>query len=368
MFTIFNYIMIIAVGFIAFVVPIILTAMNIYNCVSSKPKKEKQISCLTVILGGILYMLLHFMSFEEAGDWNERIDELSVHNSISSEYMWCVILIIMFGILSYFTLLLVDAKKIPPLVCILSIVALVLFNIFQIVYAIQIEKNVEGFGAYLYIYHFNIILLSASVLRKQIRQQVAIMSDKVMNVGDNKKFQWLYSKMNSVSKYTIIVFISLFVVIAIFEIIFVLAGQGIDAPIKAFTDTADWTFSQQIPPPPLDHRGHYLCTVAAGGHEKVVKPLRLGTRRGETIVVNRQLCIANAFEEVIQEKFPKFHKKVRSFYDTYGYPISKHITTAFKADITYILMKPLEWIFLIFLYMVDIYPEQRISRQYKYNN
>ena len=46
-----------AVGFIAFVVPIILTAMNIYNCVSSKPKKEKQISCLTVILGGILYML-----------------------------------------------------------------------------------------------------------------------------------------------------------------------------------------------------------------------------------------------------------------------------------------------------------------------
>ena len=57
MFSIFYYIMIIAVGFIAFVVHIILTAMNIYNCVSSIPKKEKQISCLTVILGGILYML-----------------------------------------------------------------------------------------------------------------------------------------------------------------------------------------------------------------------------------------------------------------------------------------------------------------------
>lgn len=86
----------------------------------------------------------------------------------------------------------------------------------------------------------------------------------------------------------------------------------------------------------LDYSGHYLCTIVAGGHKKVVKPLRLGTRRGTTIVVNRQLCIANAFEEVIQEKFPKFHKKVRNFYDTYGYPISKHITTSFRADIIYI--------------------------------
>ena len=76
-------------------------------------------------------------------------------------------------------------------------------------------------------------------------------------------------------------------------------ASAADAPIKAFTDTADWTFSQQIPPPPMESSGHYLCTVAAGGHKKIVKPLRYGTRRGQTIVVNRQLCIANAFEEWI---------------------------------------------------------------------
>lgn len=40
----------------------------------------------------------------------------------------------------------------------------------------------------------------------------------------------------------------------ILEIIFILAGQGADAPIKALTDTADWTFSKQIPPPPIDHQ------------------------------------------------------------------------------------------------------------------
>ena len=128
--------------------------------------------------------------------------------------------------------------------------------------------------------------------------------------------------------------------------------------------SADWTFSKQTPPPPSDYEGHYLCTVAAGGHKKVVKPLRFGSRRGATIIVNRQLCIANAFEEVIQIKFPSFHRMVRHIYDTYGYPLSKLIINPLRADVVYIIMKPLEWIFLLFLYLVDVRPEQRIRNQY----
>lgn len=79
---------------------------------------------------------------------------------------------------------------------------------------------------------------------------------------------------------------------------------------------------------------------------------------------NRQLCVANAFEDLIQEKTPRFHHFVRYIYDKYGYPISKHINTATKADITYIVMKPLEWVFLAILYMFDIKPENRIATQY----
>ena len=55
---------------------------------------------------------------------------------------------------------------------------------------------------------------------------------------------------------------------------------------------------------------------------------------------------------------------MRYIYDKYGYPISKHINTATKADITYIIMKPLEWVFLAILYMFDIKPENRIATQY----
>ena len=54
----------------------------------------------------------------------------------------------------------------------------------------------------------------------------------------------------------------------------------------------------------------------------------------------------------------------KNIYDKYGYPLSKHINTAFQADITYILMKPLEWIFLLVLYIFDEKPENRIATQY----
>lgn len=153
-------------------------------------------------------------------------------------------------------------------------------------------------------------------------------------------------------------------ILGIIIMILCLFGQQPDSAIKAFTETSDWILSRQISPPPVEYDTHYLCTVSLRGHRKLVKPIRYGIRRGEKIVVNRQLCIANAFEQLIMEKTPRFHRVVRNFYDTYGYPVSKHITTAWSADFIYLLMKPLEWIFLIVLYLFDTKPEDRIATQY----
>ena len=109
---------------------------------------------------------------------------------------------------------------------------------------------------------------------------------------------------------------------------------------------------------------HYLCTVAAGGHKKVVKPLRTGKRHGHQVLVNRQLCIANAFEQLLEEHIPRFHRAVRGLYDKTGYPIAKHIRSPYLADGIYFFMKPLEWIFLLVLYLCDPEPENRIAVQY----
>ena len=151
-----------------------------------------------------------------------------------------------------------------------------------------------------------------------------------------------------------------------------LLGQDHDSIIKMWTQTSDWQLSEMGESPKniiavwegSYSDGHYLCTVAAGGHRKIVKPQRMGRRHGHDIVVNRQLCVANAFEQILQEKTPVFHKAVRSFYDKYGLPVSKLIRKPLTADIVYIIMKPLEWLFLIVLYMTDAEPEKRIAVQY----
>lgn len=323
---------------IAFVIPGGLTIWNIYNLFSKKSRKVRLASWLTIVIGGIFYMLLYAIAFDPAGDWYEPIYIFQTHYSISSQYVLSIALPTLIGFIGLIILFNVKSDKLPPLVSALSIASVVILNIIQIVYAVQISENiirtsVEGMDILLYVYHLNIFILSVTAVRNQIRQQLEIYKSlDENNQSTGKGIGWLYGKIKNISNYTVLIFICLFFLIAILEIIFILLGQGADAPIKAFTDTADWTFSKQLPPPPLKYEGHYLCTVAAGGHKKIVKPLRCGV------------------------------------YDKYGYPISKHITTPYQADLVYIVMKPLEWLFLIFLYLFDIRPEQRISRQYAYRN
>ena len=68
---------------------------------------------------------------------------------------------------------------------------------------------------------------------------------------------------------------------------------------------------------------------------------------------------------LVAEKFPPLHKKIRRFYDTHGYPLSRLITTPLRADIVYVMMKPAEWFFVFALYLFTVDPEERIARQYR---
>ena len=366
----------IIVVIIAIAAPIVLSVCNIISFCSEKvtPKFYKVSSTLTVFVGGFLYLLLYGLVFNPGADWYVQLYDNQTHYSVSTDYMPTLVILAVIGLAGYFTLLFGSAEKLPPLVSVICVAAVIMINVLHIAHAVQISNHLSFFTAgsgdelsfLFYVYHANLLLISATTLRKHIREMLAVAKSKGMDESENVKFRRIYAIMTRFSHYSLLVFVALFVLIAVLEIIFVLIGQGFDAPIKAFTDTADWTFSQQTPPPPMVYDGHYLCTVAAGGHRKVVKPLRYGTRLGHTIVVNRQLCVANAFEELIHDKLPHFHKVVRGGYDKYGYPVSKYITTPLRADIVYFLMKPLEWVFVFVLYLFDKDPEKRISRQYEY--
>jgi len=151
--------------------------------------------------------------------------------------------------------------------------------------------------------------------------------------------------------------------IAVQQGILMLFGQQPDSFIKAFAETCTFTFSQ-FPPPPNPGDGHYLCTIASRGNKKLVKPLRKGWRGGRVIDVNRQLLISNAFEEWLEEYTPIFHSYLRRFYTTVAKPLNEMVKSSRISNAVFMIMKPLEWFFLFWLYLVDEKPENRIHRQY----
>ena len=135
------------------------------------------ISTLTIFVGGIFYIFLHAISFDEAGDWYEVVNTMQYHYSISSEY-WLIGLIVLLGFASYFLLLFVKAEKLPPLVSVIAICMVILLNVIQIVYAFQLSKNVNDLAYLLYVYHANILILSARVIHRQMKEQIGLFQSR----------------------------------------------------------------------------------------------------------------------------------------------------------------------------------------------
>ncbi|MDB4931571.1 MAG: hypothetical protein JWM10_4055 [Myxococcaceae bacterium] len=111
---------------------------------------------------------------------------------------------------------------------------------------------------------------------------------------------------------------------------------------------------------------HYLCTVAARGTPSLVRPERVGRRNGHPILVNRQLAVANAFEDLLHTRWPRFGRLARASYDRVGLPVSRYITRTWMADAVFVAMKPFEWAFYATLLLLDRGdPEARIDRMYR---
>jgi len=381
---------------LSYTIPPVITLINIAILTDKKSELEFPVDVLTFALGIPLTVLL--FSYWEAKEYTEPIvlnyDDFTLHTPISYKHMITFLVIAVVAIIGYW-ILRIKKENLPTFITVLCISSMYLGIALGIIFIIQILKNIPTAsrylpleGLYLTLFPLNYILCSIRLMRQVITLKInnqAREEDKLceyefnterqsLGTSSNEKDKGIYKNrflnfcyrllLKSAGWYTA-AFLLMIPLLGILLIILVIFGQSPDSIIKAFTETSDWTLSQEISPPPIeDYSGHYLCTVALKGHKKLVKPTRMGIRHGEKIVVNRQLCIANAFEQVIQERLPKLHKLIRNVYDNYGYPLSKHITTKWRADIVYILMKPLEWFFLLILYSFDIKPENRIAMQY----
>ncbi|MDE6666174.1 MAG: hypothetical protein K2K14_08340 [Ruminococcus sp.] len=350
--------------------PLMLTGFNIRHFRNARNDIHAvQIDLITIFIGGVYHMLLLSMvgGALHGGitdkNYKEAVYPDEYHEMINSEYGAIIEWVMVIGFIAMVMLCVRKPMKTPPLQSALCIAFTAIMLLLIGIMHVQMICNFESAFIMFYLYYFNLIIISARRILYHITEQVRLANERTM-IFRTKAGERLHKIMSTVSGMTKFSFMLILPIAIICEILYIVFGQGADGFIKAFTMTADWTFSTQIPPPPLEYEGHYLCTVAAGGHEKIVKPVRYGIRCNQKIVVNRQLLIANAFEDLIAERLPKFHRRIRDFYDKYGYPVSRHITTPTRADIVYLLMKPLEYIFLAVLYMFDTQPENRIAVQY----
>ncbi|MDM5154953.1 hypothetical protein QUF88_14335 [Bacillus sp. DX1.1] len=292
--------------------------------------------------------------------------------SLASDHIFIVVLLFILGGFSYWKLS-SDIEKLSPVMYIVYSSLLILNVIFTVVYITH--TGIAVFAELLRFRYISVLFIQASTLSisllfiSKLKDSLNYFIQCQKNRDykqENMFMMFLYRISFGYQKMSRIWMVSLFPILLIIQFILVLFGQRPDSFIRVFFETSSFNYSKIAAPSPeiLHGDGHYLCTVSVKGHKKIVKPLRAGIRHGERITVNRQLLVANAFENIIEERAPKCHKVIRDFYDKYGYPISQHINTKWSADFIYIIMKPLEWFFLLVLYTVDKNPENRIHIQY----
>ena len=345
------------------VLPVLLTLIQIISLWREIKQKghvfELRHLDLTTIGLGVLYNIV-FLSMLGAvffeSDWPVVLYNTQKHTPIFTETYPTIWVIIAAAVLGYVIVHFIPLKKMPPLVFVLGLSAMYLGTALSILWFVQVFKGKALPEVCLFLLPICCLCITARTVIRKVREWNELSGDM-----EGRCNQFL-----SDSRYwPVAAFLLMWPLLGILIGILILFGQKPDAIIKAWTETADWNLSQRVAPQNLYMDEHYLCTVAAGGHEDVVKPIRLGVRHGHEVIVNRQLCVANAFEQILEEKTPRFHKAVRGFYDKYGFPIGKLIMKSkVAADITYFVMKPLEWMFLIALYLVDVNPENRIAVQY----
>jgi len=357
-----------------FFIAIALIAAAVISCWNMITKRKPTASTLEKIIASLIpiafavfiaVLRLHSSSHDFA------IDPF-VDNCYSPIAYDNAVLHILIHICSLFSLFILYFReyKLPPLLISVGLLAITLGILMNLQFLYHISSHDtsrihlweygDNAGILLALYPIILTLASIHVLFKMIENKAKInyevrYKDKWLNTMNS--YLAATDDMPTLSILLAIPFLLLVVVIL------VLFGQDLNS---LYTETATWQMSQHIHPPTVDDKhGHYLCTVAALGSANLVKPTGIGFRNNGPIIINRQLQVANAFEFMIEQISPMGHKWIRTNYDKHGLNLARRINSEIYSNLTYILMKPLEYIFLIALYTYYIDPEKIIQKQYR---
>lgn len=167
----FGSIILLGLLFLFFIVPIILTFMNLYFILAEPGKFKNAAEVLTWILGPLFSAILYdYMGI--GGEWQEQLfaSDSAIHTPVSEHYVVTVLVLVSLGLLGYF-LLKLASKRLPPLVKILSISFLYIGCAVCVMWIIQVLGRADELSVYLAVFPLNVILLSASVVKTLLKEQ-----------------------------------------------------------------------------------------------------------------------------------------------------------------------------------------------------
>lgn len=348
--------------YLSILIPIVVITILFYYCYITSNKTTQNIF---IDVFGFLYRVLFIIVFplfyllEVDQPINDCCSDTA---TFSPDHKLTIYVLIGLSVIAYFVSS--YRKKIfPPILEVLLNSCQIIGLIFSLLTAIHIQEGLPFIG---FVFCLPIIIAYFVELRKNHRLLLKYVEETNFQ-PNNKREQLAWLILTSENKF-LYLFILCIPILFLIIIILIMFGQKPDSVIRVFTDTYKHTFSQ------LDYEcenaecgGHFLCSVAANGHKDVVKPVRYGECLGGVIICNRQLLVANAFEELLWRKAPKAHNFIRTRYNKVGDIVHKYyyvFNNKFVADFIYILMKPLELIFWLTLYIFERNPENRIAKQY----
>lgn len=348
--------------------PFVLTLLNLIFCVRKDGSEawrraSLRIEAVTMILGILFSLLLCCATdIDFSARWTATLTGSRLHAPVRPDAWPSLAACLAVGLAGYLILKTRSLSAMPPLWIVLSICAMYVGMGTCLLWVIQlfVTDRLEFFFCLL---PLNWLLLSIRTIREKAADWRQ-MEETEKRSFRNPLLERLNRRVMDSCGWPLWTFLLFWPLLGLLLILLALFGQRPTDLIRAWTETSQWNLSTQISPPNVMTDGHYLCTVAATGHRPFVKPLRTGVRHGHPVVVNRQLCIANAFEQVLEERSPLIHRRIRDFYDHYGLPVAGLIRSPYAADGVYLAMKPLEWLFLLILYLTDLRPEDRIRMQY----
>ncbi len=318
----------------------------------------KIIETLTAVVTPIAFLASMDLSYE---------NECCTESAIFSPDHRIGIYLLLTVCIATFAISIFRTKVLPPISEFSINLFLMLGLVLNVLLSIQLNNNDDGF---FWVFFGNvpiIMLLLIKLTENHLRIKAYFNEHQIEQTSPLNNFALQILNLDAFYKFPILLML-LIPFLIILSMVLVLFGQKPDSMIRAFTDTYKHGFSQ------LDYMcdnvrcgGHFLCSVGANGHKQLVKPIRYGKRNGDRIICNRQLLISNAFEEMVQEFAPSFHKRIRNNYNKVGNIIHRYygiFEIKIVSDLIYLFMKPLEWFFLFALYLFCEKPEDRIAMQY----